>query len=127
MRRDRSERRLHSKPRQVFDDRLVEVELALFAQLQQRERQKGFRDRADLKQLVGLEPALPIEIAEAVGRDPLHAVAIREDQRHPGTLHVAHELLDEAIELGEYVVVLRRGRGESFLDPETTGGGGGEQ
>ena len=77
--------------RRVLDDRLVEIELALFAQLQEDDPEKGFGDRADLKQLFGFQLALPIfEVAIAVRRDALYTIAIREHERHPRAVHVAH-------------------------------------
>jgi hypothetical protein len=58
---------------------------------------------------------LPVEITEAIGRDPLDAFAICQYQRQRRAVHVAHELLDESIELGEHALVLARAR-MAFLD-----------
>ena len=105
MRGDRRELRLDAQPRQVLDDRAVDVQLALVAQLQQRERDERLRDRPDLEQFV-LRHRLPrLEVAETVGDDALHGVAVREHQRHAGRIHVAHVLLDEAVERGPGVRV----------------------
>src|SRR5262245_46142069 len=120
MRGDRRERRLDAEPWQVLDDRLVQVELAFLAQLQEHECEERLRDRADLEQLIGLQLALAVEIAEPISRDSLHAFAIRQHQRHARTVHVAHELLDEAIELGKQGFVFSDS-GLAFLDPEAGG------
>ena len=99
MRGDRRECRLDAQPRQVVDDRPVEIELALVAQLQERERHERLRDRADLEQLVTPSTRSPrLEVAESVGHDALHGLAVREHQRHAGRIHVAHVLLDEPVE-----------------------------
>ena len=102
---NRRKRGLNTQPGQVVEDRLVEIELAFLTQLQKADGNKGFRDRADLKQLFGVQLPLPLQIAESVRGHSLNALAIRQHQRHPRAVHVAHVLLDIAIELGKHILV----------------------
>ena len=95
---DRRKFRIDAQPRQVVDDRPIDVELALVAQLQERKYHEGLRDRSDLEQFGFLDRLARLEIAESVGHDAMHGVAVREHQRHARGIHVAHVLLDETVE-----------------------------
>ena len=55
-----------------------------------------------------MQLALPLEIAEAVRGHSLNALAIGQHQRHPRAVHVAHVLLDIAIELGKQAPIFGR-------------------
>ena len=66
----------------LYNEMTVGAYLAFVAQLQERERHERLRDRADLEQLA-LAHLLPrLEVAESIGHDALHGVAVREHQRH---------------------------------------------
>ena len=122
MHRDRREARLDSEPGQVFDDRALHVELALIAQLQQAQAHEGLADGADLEQLVGLHGRARLAVAEPVGRDALHAIAIGEHQRHARRVHVPHELRDVAVELGENFRMAFVGRCSGIVGDEEAAG-----
>ena len=99
MRRNGFEFRIDLQPRQVFDDRLVQIEFAFVSQLHQRERDERFRDRSDFKHCLRLDACLRFRVCKSIGRDPNQPLAIRERERHSrraGLAHVPRNVFIEA-------------------------------
>src|SRR5207344_141982 len=78
----------------------------------------------DLKQFIGIERVLSFEVAEAIGGDSLHPIAIRQHQRHARRIHVAHVLLGEFVEaLKDALVLAALPLREGLSDEEAARGG----
>ncbi len=69
---------------QVVENRRMQIELAFLMQLQDDERDEGFGDGADLKQMVGRNGEPLIEVGVAVTGNAPGCVGVGKAERKPG-------------------------------------------
>ncbi len=76
--------------RQILEHRLLHVELAFIAELQQNQRDKRLGNRPNLEQMIGRHRLLQIHIGVAKPRRPQRLLRVRQAQRQPRRVHRLH-------------------------------------
>lgn len=95
---DGFEGRIDTEPRQVVDDRLLEVELAFLVELKKAVGEEALADGADLEEMIGRDTDFLFDVAEAVGDNALDGISIGENESEAWGVHGAEVFLDEGIE-----------------------------
>jgi hypothetical protein len=104
--------------REVPGDWRAKVDLALVGQRQNRKRQEGLADRADLEQVVGADRLARFQVGEAKREDGGKPLRVGDAQRHARQAELGYlsmGVVGQRFESGAIVMCARRNRLETGL------------
>src|SRR6188474_2365150 len=96
------------QPRKIFNDWFMQIEFTVLVLLKKCQRDKRFRDRADLIQSIGRHSSVGFGVSEAIRGNAHCPVAIGKSQCHPRRTELSHVTRDVIIKLRERRLKLGR-------------------